>query len=84
YLDHLHIKINTEFHFLVCQLYQEAIPTKEVQAHLVNKHMDLPYIFNDICFEDIIKDFDLASELPVDITDPRQPVHGLAIHDVIA
>ncbi|KAG6328002.1 hypothetical protein ID866_11087 [Astraeus odoratus] len=78
------MKINTELCFLFCQLCQEAVPTKEVQAHLVNKHVDLSYIFDNTCFENAIKNLVLASELPIDISGPRKPIHGLAIHEVLA
>ena len=73
-----------EFRFLVCQLCQEAIPTKETRSHLRNKHAELSSVFDKPCFDGIVKDLTIVSKLPTDISGPRNPVHGLAIHTAIA
>jgi Orsellinic acid/F9775 biosynthesis cluster protein D len=85
YLDQLHLKINAEFHFLICQLCQEAIPTKEAQGHISNKHPELSLSFNKTHFYSIVKDLAIIpADLPANISGPRKPVHGLLIHDTIA
>lgn len=84
YLDRLHLKINKEFHFLACQLCQEAIPTKETRKHLINKHAELSLIFDQTCFDSVVEDLAIVLKLPTDISGPRNPVYGLAVHTGIA
>jgi hypothetical protein len=43
FLISLNLVVNAEFHFLVCQLCEEAIPMLTTQGHIINKHPELTY-----------------------------------------
>ncbi|KAH0826453.1 hypothetical protein J3R83DRAFT_5444 [Lanmaoa asiatica] len=84
YLTSLNLVINTEFHFLVCQLCKEAIATPTTRTHIINKHPELLPAFNLGHFQKTITKLHLMSSLPTDISGPRTIVHGLLICDALA
>ncbi|KAF8120689.1 hypothetical protein EV363DRAFT_1188557, partial [Boletus edulis] len=84
FLTRLNLAVNAEFHFLICQLCKEGIPTSTVQAHIDNKHPELLFAFNQDQFDDATRGIQLASTFPDTIPGPRSIVHGLAICEAIA
>ena len=84
FLTNLNLAVNAEFHFLICQLCKEAIPTSMTRGHLVNKHSELLHAFHQEQFNKVAGELQLAQCLPTSISGPRSIVHGLAVHDALA
>ena len=84
FLTSLNLAINTEFHFLVCQLCKEGIATSMARGHVVNKHPELLGAFHQEQLDKVARELQLAPTLPTSISGPRPIVHGLAVHDALA
>lgn len=82
YLDTLHLVVNEEFHFLVCQMCSIALYKEDVIAHLTKNHLTLQ--IDQVRFMQAITDMMLAKNFPSSIVGPRNEVHGLSIQDAFA
>jgi hypothetical protein len=82
YLDTLHLIVNEEFRFLICEECQTALSKDHVVRHLEENHITPSVDRNQ--FTRAITDIKLANSLPVAIVGPRHQVHGLPLHDAIA
>lgn len=84
YLNMLNLVVNAEFHFLVCQLCQEAILATAGRGHIKNKHKELLTAYNKEKYSKAIIELDVASLLPSNIEGPRPAVHGLRLENALA
>jgi hypothetical protein len=81
YLKKLNLAINTELHFLCCEICQVAILPSAAKTHVKTKHPQME--FDDMKFAEAMKEEGIPSELPK-ISGARSQVEGLAVHDAIA
>lgn len=84
FLTRFNLVVNAEFQFLICQLCKEAIPTSMTKGHVVNKHPESIHAFDQVQFDSLVKELQLAPILPISISGPRAIVHGLAVHNALA
>ena len=82
-LTSLNLAINTEFHFLVCQLCKEGITTSMARGHVINKHPELLGAFHQEQLDKVASKLQLAPTLPTSISGLRPIVHDLAVHNVL-
>ncbi|KAI6025465.1 hypothetical protein EDC04DRAFT_2899798 [Pisolithus marmoratus] len=78
YLDSLNLAVNAEFHFLTCQICQEALAPGEVKHHLTKLH-GTQSRYHDHQFNLAISALRVAKELPSHIPGPRTIVRGMAV-----
>ena len=78
----LHLIVNTQFHFLCCEICQIAIISSEARTHIKQKHPQLE--FNIDLFNNAIKELHITEGLPSISMQKQAPVKGLHIHDAIA
>jgi hypothetical protein len=83
FLISLNLVVNAKFHFLVCQLCEEAIPMLMTQGHIINKHSELIYVLYQEQYNSIARELLLAPTLPTGISGPRVIVHSLAMHNAL-
>jgi hypothetical protein len=83
FLISLNLAVNDEFHFLICQLYKEAIPMLMTPGQIINKHPELIYALYQEQYDSIARELLLAPTLLTGISGPRVIAHGLAVHNTL-
>jgi hypothetical protein len=81
YLEKLNLAINTELHFLCCEICQVAILPGQAKTHVKTQHSQTE--FDDAKFAQAMTEEGIPPDLP-SISGARSQVEGLAVHDAFA